>query len=190
MHFAHKVQRPGNHIAHIEPHIESNLVVSAPCGMEFAPRLAYAGDEFPFDGHVDIFLGGIQRDFAAFEIAQYFTERFDDGARLILENYAALTEHAAVGNASLDIIAEKTPVEVDRCGIILDQFVCRLVEAALRDLESAAGNDLPYSLFLPSYTATAWYHKKLPPDLQGGDLQKAIAESVSSSGVWGSKRWI
>lgn len=40
----------------------------------------------------------------------------------------------------------------------------------------APGNDLPYSLFLPTFTATAWYHKKLPADLQG-DLQKAIAES-------------
>ena len=38
------------------------------------------------------------------------------------------------------------------------------------------GNDLPYLLYLPSYTAIAWYHKKLPPDLQG-DLQKAIDES-------------
>jgi carboxypeptidase C (cathepsin A) len=28
------------------------------------------------------------------------------------------------------------------------------------------GNDLPYILFLPSYTATAWYHKKLAPELQ------------------------
>jgi carboxypeptidase C (cathepsin A) len=27
------------------------------------------------------------------------------------------------------------------------------------------GNDLPYSLFLPTYTATAWYHKRLPDDL-------------------------
>lgn len=28
------------------------------------------------------------------------------------------------------------------------------------------GNDLPFILFLPTYTATAWFHKKLPPDLQ------------------------
>lgn len=28
------------------------------------------------------------------------------------------------------------------------------------------GNDLPFILFLPTYTATAWYHKKLPNDLQ------------------------
>jgi carboxypeptidase C (cathepsin A) len=27
------------------------------------------------------------------------------------------------------------------------------------------GNDLPYILFLPTYTATAWYHTKLPEDL-------------------------
>jgi carboxypeptidase C (cathepsin A) len=38
------------------------------------------------------------------------------------------------------------------------------------------GNDLPYVLFLPTYTAAAWYHKKLPKDLQA-DMQKAIAES-------------
>jgi carboxypeptidase C (cathepsin A) len=28
------------------------------------------------------------------------------------------------------------------------------------------GNDLPYILFLPTYTATAYYHKKLAPELQ------------------------
>lgn len=38
------------------------------------------------------------------------------------------------------------------------------------------GNDLPYSLFLPTYTATAWYHKKLPEDLQRGGLKQALAE--------------
>ena len=29
----------------------------------------------------------------------------------------------------------------------------------------APGNDLPYELFLPTYTAAAWYHKKLQGDL-------------------------
>ena len=32
------------------------------------------------------------------------------------------------------------------------------------------GNDLPYPLFLPTYAATAWYHKKLPADLQAKPL--------------------
>jgi carboxypeptidase C (cathepsin A) len=40
------------------------------------------------------------------------------------------------------------------------------------------GNDLPYPLFLPTYTATAWYHQRLPPDLQA-DLKKALAEAES-----------
>lgn len=37
------------------------------------------------------------------------------------------------------------------------------------------GNDLPYLLFLPTYTATAWYHQKLSKDLQA-DLRKTLDE--------------
>jgi carboxypeptidase C (cathepsin A) len=32
-------------------------------------------------------------------------------------------------------------------------------------------------LYLPTYTAIAWYHKKLPPDLQSGPVTAAIDES-------------
>jgi carboxypeptidase C (cathepsin A) len=38
------------------------------------------------------------------------------------------------------------------------------------------GNDVPYPLYLPAYTAAAQFHKKLPDDLQN-DLTKALAES-------------
>ncbi|HEY6968396.1 MAG TPA: peptidase S10 [Candidatus Angelobacter sp.] len=38
-------------------------------------------------------------------------------------------------------------------------------------LEFTPGNDLPYILYLPSFATTAWYHKKLSPDLQQ-DFQK------------------
>jgi len=41
----------------------------------------------------------------------------------------------------------------------------------------ARGNDLPYALYLPSYTAAAWYHKKLPPDLQRLSLAEAMAKA-------------
>ncbi|MFD1817513.1 Carboxypeptidase C (cathepsin A) [Pseudarcicella hirudinis] len=37
------------------------------------------------------------------------------------------------------------------------------------------GNDLPYPLFLPTYTAMAWYHKKVAPEYQG-DLLKTLRE--------------
>jgi carboxypeptidase C (cathepsin A) len=38
------------------------------------------------------------------------------------------------------------------------------------------GNDLPYMLYLPSYTATAFYHKKLSPDLEK-NLESTLKES-------------
>ncbi len=38
------------------------------------------------------------------------------------------------------------------------------------------GNELPYVLYLPTYTATAWYHKKLPADLQSRDLNLVLRE--------------
>jgi carboxypeptidase C (cathepsin A) len=37
------------------------------------------------------------------------------------------------------------------------------------------GNDLPYILFLPTYTATAWYHQRLAPELQT-DLRATLRE--------------
>ena len=40
------------------------------------------------------------------------------------------------------------------------------------------GNDLPYILFLPTYTATAWYHNKLAPELQK-DLKSTLKKVES-----------
>src|SRR6266849_2171737 len=64
----------------------------------------------------------------------------------------------------------------ERYGMYLNGIV--LISAIL-NFETAkfdAGNDLPYILYLPTYTAIAWYHKKLPADLQG-DLRKTVEES-------------
>ncbi len=38
------------------------------------------------------------------------------------------------------------------------------------------GNDLPYILFLPTYTATAWYHGCLPETLQSQPLRELLNE--------------
>ena len=38
-------------------------------------------------------------------------------------------------------------------------------------------NDLPPTLFLPTYAATAWYHKRLPADLQRKSVAKVVAEA-------------
>ena len=44
-------------------------------------------------------------------------------------------------------------------------------------IQPAPANDLPYVCFLPTYTATAWYHKKLPPDLQRQTLEQVVQAS-------------
>ena len=46
----------------------------------------------------------------------------------------------------------------------------------------APGNELPYILYLPTYTATAWYHKKLTGDLQSGSVEQAVQASRQFAG--------
>jgi carboxypeptidase C (cathepsin A) len=48
------------------------------------------------------------------------------------------------------------------------------------------GNDLPYYLFLPAYCATAWYHKKLPSDLQKKSLESVLkqVEDFATNEYW------
>ena len=48
------------------------------------------------------------------------------------------------------------------------------------------GNELPYALFLPTYAATAWYHKALPPDLQ----QQPLAEVVSAAEAFANDAYV
>ena len=44
-------------------------------------------------------------------------------------------------------------------------------------LRFGARNDLPYILFLPTYTATAWYHDALPGDLQKLPLREVVRQA-------------
>ena len=61
-------------------------------------------------------------------------------------------------------------------GIYLNGITLISTVLNFETISFATGNDLPYALFLPTYTAAAWYHKKLPKDLQG-DLEKALGEA-------------
>jgi carboxypeptidase C (cathepsin A) len=63
----------------------------------------------------------------------------------------------------------------DRHGMVFNGI---MLVSAILNFQSARfdpGNDLPYVLFLPTYTATAWYHKRLAPELQA-DLRKTLQE--------------
>lgn len=46
-----------------------------------------------------------------------------------------------------------------------------------RPQSPSRGNEVPYAIYLPTYTGAAWYHKKLPPDLQRLSLNDAQREA-------------
>src|SRR4029078_12846420 len=67
-------------------------------------------------------------------------------------------------------------------GYLVDQGIAFngliLVSCAL-DFQGFAfseGNNVPYLNYLPSYAASAWYHKKLPADIQQLTLQALLKE--------------
>ena len=62
-------------------------------------------------------------------------------------------------------------------GIALNGIV--LVSAVLnfQTIRFADNNDLPLVLILPSYTATAWYHKRLPPAMQAKTIERVTQEA-------------
>jgi carboxypeptidase C (cathepsin A) len=64
----------------------------------------------------------------------------------------------------------------ERHGMYLNGLM--LVSSVLdfQTLDFFPENDLPYILFLPTYTATAWYHKKLGSRLQRKPLRKVLDE--------------
>ena len=60
-------------------------------------------------------------------------------------------------------------------GIAFNGIVLMSTVLNFQTLLFTKGNELPYDLFLPTYTATAWYHHKLAPDLQK-DLKATLRE--------------
>ena len=44
-------------------------------------------------------------------------------------------------------------------------------------IQPSPTNDIGYAAFLPTFTATAWYHKKLPADLQRMTLAQVVQQS-------------
>ncbi|MEP7011209.1 MAG: peptidase S10 [Acidobacteriota bacterium] len=65
---------------------------------------------------------------------------------------------------------------LDRYGIQLNGVVLLSAVLNWQNQEFATGNDIPYLIHVPSYTAAAWYHHRLAPDLQK-DLRAALKES-------------
>lgn len=62
-------------------------------------------------------------------------------------------------------------------GIALNGILLVSTVLNFQSIRFADNNDLPLVLIFPSYTATAWYHKQLPADLQAKPLREVLRES-------------
>jgi carboxypeptidase C (cathepsin A) len=69
----------------------------------------------------------------------------------------------------------------DEHGMFLSGLVLVSGLVDFETIRTAPCNDLPYSMFLPGFTAVAHAHKRLPPDLQQ-NLQLAVAEARAFAG--------
>lgn len=65
----------------------------------------------------------------------------------------------------------------DRYNLELNGVIVISGAINFQTLRFSTSNDLPNILFLPTYTATAWYHNALPPDLQQRPLEELVEES-------------
>src|SRR6185312_12551015 len=62
-------------------------------------------------------------------------------------------------------------------GIALNGVVLLSSVIDMHTLAESPDNDQPNVLFLPTYTATAWEHKRLPPDLQKETIEQVVKQS-------------
>ena len=67
-------------------------------------------------------------------------------------------------------------------GITFNGVVLISTVLDIQSIRFLQANDLPFQLFVPTYTATAWYHKKLRADLQTRDLSDLMIEVKAWAG--------
>jgi carboxypeptidase C (cathepsin A) len=112
---------------------------------------------------------GLQEDTASVAefIRLYVTRnsRWSSPKFIIGESYGTTRAAALSGELS-----ERLKMNVN--GIMLVSTVLNFETLAF-----SPGNDLPYILYLPTYTTTAWFHKKLPADLEGRSLPEVYASA-------------
>ncbi|MBL0927354.1 MAG: peptidase S10 [Phycisphaerales bacterium] len=64
----------------------------------------------------------------------------------------------------------------DRLGINLNGVMLVSTVLNFQTIRFDRGNDWPFVLFLPTYSATAWHHGRLPQDLQARPLREVLDE--------------
>ena len=118
---------------------------------------------------------GVRQDIEAFsDFIRLYLGRFN---RWASPKYLMGESYGTVRSAGLSADLQA------RHGIELNGIVLISSVIDFSTLSEAPGNEVNYASFLPTYTADAWYHKRLGPDLQGQELKKVLDESRKF--VWG-----
>lgn len=77
------------------------------------------------------------------------------------------------------------PYLYETYGMEIDGLILISPALDLHAIQPGPPNDLPYMLFLPSYAATAWYHKKIDPD-----RRSSLADVLSEAETWGMDQYL
>ncbi len=138
---------------------ETDLVFIDPVGTGYsrATKPEFAQKFFSVNGDLES-VG----EFIRMYLGRY--ERWNAPMFLVGESYGT-TRAAGLSN----LLFEK--------GIGLNGILLVSNVMSFQTIRFAEGNDLPLILIFPSYTATAWYHKRLSPDLQAKSLKQVLAEA-------------
>lgn len=79
----------------------------------------------------------------------------------------------------------------ERYNIYLNGIVLVSAVIDFQTLAFSEANDLPNILFLPSYTAAAWYHKQLDAELLARPLAEVVAEAEKfAAGPYADALWL
>jgi carboxypeptidase C (cathepsin A) len=118
---------------------------------------------------------GVRGDIRAFgEFVRNYVTRFN---RWASPKYLAGESYGTMRSAGLAHELQQTH-GIELNGIVLISSILDYMTKGY-----VPGNNVPYPVFLPTFTATAWHHKKLPSDLQSLPL-KAVVEQ-SRQFAWG-----
>lgn len=143
---------------------ETDLVFIDPVGTGYsrATKPEFAQKFFGLQGDLDSVGEFIRMYLGRFE-------RWNSPLFLVGESYGT-TRAAGLSN----LLFEK--------GIGLNGILLVSTVMNFQTIRFAEGNDMPLILIFPSYAATAWYHKRLSPDLQAKSLKQVLAEAENFAG--------
>ena len=99
-------------VPQVEPHVQIDLVVAAPGGVELLAHGADLLGQPPLDVHVNVFVGDVEGKRAALDLLLNGAQSGDDLARLARGDDALLSEHSGVGDAAGDVVTVEAPVHV------------------------------------------------------------------------------